>query len=133
MKPEISKTSEVWVCRRRSMETTQIIKTFGFSFRIHMSLVHYGLSRVDEQVRSRTKSDHPGRSASAREAHLKCCVQICYSLALITKGSVRTLVRSVEESNGAEARRLIHSRYAPDTESSVCVDAEDHDGREALV
>ena len=35
----------------------------------------------------------------------------------ITKGSVRTLVRSVEESNGAEAWRLIHSRYAPDTQN----------------
>ena len=39
-----------------------------------------------------------------------------YSLPLITKGSVRTPIRSVEESNGAEAWRLIHSRYAPDTE-----------------
>ena len=51
------------------------------------------------------------------EASLKCCIQMYYSLALITKGSVRTLVRSVEESNGAEAWRLIHSRYAPDTEN----------------
>ena len=40
-----------------------------------------------------------------------------YSLALITKGSVGTLVRSVGESNGAEAWRLIHDRYAPDTQS----------------
>ena len=40
-----------------------------------------------------------------------------YSLALITKGSVRTVVRSVEESNGAEAWRLIHRRHAPDTQS----------------
>ena len=51
------------------------------------------------------------------EAHLKCCVQMCYSLALIAKGSVRTLVRSVEESNGAEAWRLIHSSYAPHTQN----------------
>ena len=40
-----------------------------------------------------------------------------YSLALITKCSVRTLVRSVEESNGAEAWRLIHNRHAPDTQN----------------
>ena len=40
-----------------------------------------------------------------------------YSLALITKGSVRTLVRSVEESNEAEAWRLIHSRDSPDTQN----------------
>ena len=51
------------------------------------------------------------------DAHLQCCIQMYYSLALITKGSVRTLVRSVEESNGAEAWRLIHSRFAPDTQS----------------
>ena len=40
-----------------------------------------------------------------------------YSLALITRGSVRTLVRSVEESNGAETWRLIRSGYAPDTQN----------------
>ena len=44
---------------------------------------------------------------------VKCSTQIYYSLALITKGSVKTVVRSVEETNGAEAWRLIHSRYAP--------------------
>ena len=38
-------------------------------------------------------------------------------MALITKGSVRTLIRSVEEINGAEAWRLIHSRCAPDTQN----------------
>ena len=40
-----------------------------------------------------------------------------YSLALITRGSVRTLVRSVEETFGAEAWRRIHSRYAPRTQN----------------
>ena len=40
-----------------------------------------------------------------------------HSLALITKGSVRTLVRSVEESTGAEAWRQKHSRYAPDAQN----------------
>ena len=48
---------------------------------------------------------------------LTCCILMYYSLALLTKGSVRTLVRSVEESNGAEAWRLIRSRYAPDTQN----------------
>ena len=43
---------------------------------------------------------------------------MCYSLALITKGSVRTLVRSVEESNGAGAWRPMHSRYAPRTQNA---------------
>ena len=51
------------------------------------------------------------------DAHLKCCIQMYHSLALVTKGSVRTLVRSVEESNGAEPWRLIHNRYAPDTQN----------------
>ena len=51
------------------------------------------------------------------DAHLKCCIQMCSSLALITKGSVRTLVRSVEESNGGEAWRLIHNRYAQNTQN----------------
>ena len=45
----------------------------------------------------------------------------------------RNLVRSVEESNGAEAVRLMHSRYAPDTESSVCFDAEDQGACGTLV
>ena len=40
-----------------------------------------------------------------------------YSLALIPKGSVRTLVRSVEESSGAEAQRVKHNRYAPNTQN----------------
>ena len=36
-----------------------------------------------------------------------------FLLALIRKSSVRAFVRSVEESNGAEAWRRLHSRYAP--------------------
>ena len=44
-------------------------------------------------------------------------MQMNCALAWITKGSVRTLIRSVEETNGAEAWRLIHSRYAPDTQN----------------
>ena len=51
------------------------------------------------------------------DAHLKWCVQMYNSLALITKGSVRTVVRSVEESNEAEAWRLTQSRFAPDTQN----------------
>ena len=51
------------------------------------------------------------------DARLKCCIQVYHSLALITNASVRGLVRSVEEPNGAEAWRLIHSRCAPDTQN----------------
>ena len=43
-----------------------------------------------------------------------------YALALCTTGSVRTLVRTVEEGNGAEAYRLIFRRYAPDTQNRQC-------------
>ena len=46
-----------------------------------------------------------------------CSAQIYYSLALTTKGSVKTHVQSVEETSGAEAWRLIHSRYVPDTQN----------------
>ena len=54
---------------------------------------------------------------SLAAVHALCRTQMHYSLALITKGSVRSSVRSVEESNGAEAWRLIHSRYAPDSQN----------------
>ena len=37
------------------------------------------------------------------ETSLQCYIQMYYSLALITKVSVRNLIRSVKESNGAEA------------------------------
>ena len=52
------------------------------------------------------------------EAHLKCCMLMYYALALITKGSVRTLIRSVEETNGAEAWRL----YTVDTRETLKID-----------
>ena len=83
---------------------------FRFSIRVPMSLV----STVSQQLMDRCKVERNPISLAAvqalGDAHLKCCIQMHYSLALITKGSVRTLVRSVEESNGAEAWRLIHSR-----------------------
>ena len=88
---------------------------FPFSFRIHMSLV----STVSQQLMDRCRVERNPISLAAvqalGDAHMKCCIQMYCSLALITKGSVRTLLRSVEESNGAEARLLIHYRYAPDT------------------
>ena len=51
----------------------------------------------EAEMRSRAESDLPDSSESS--------------------GSVRTLIRSVEETNGLEAWRLIHSRYAPDTQN----------------
>ena len=91
---------------------------FRFSFRIHMSLV----STVSQPLMDKCKVERNPISLVAvkalGDAHLKCCIQMYYSLALIiTKGSVRTLVRSVEESNGAEAWRLRNSRYAPETQN----------------
>ena len=90
---------------------------FRFSFRIHMSLV----SSVSHEMMNRCEIErHPISLAAVRalsDAHLKCCMQMYQALALITKGSVRTLVRSVEETNGAEAWRLIHCRYAPDNQN----------------
>ena len=90
---------------------------FRFSFRIHMSL----FSTVSQQLMDRCEAERNPISLAAVQAlgdtHLKSCTQLYYSLALITKGSARTLVRSVEESNQAEAWRLMHSRYAPDTQN----------------
>ena len=82
---------------------------FRSSFRIHMSLV----STVSQQLMDRCEVERNPISLAAvkalGDAHLKCCMQMYYSLALVTKGSVRTLVRSVEASNGAEAWRLVHN------------------------
>ena len=90
---------------------------FRFNFRIHMSLV----SSVSHALMDRCDVErNPISLAAVRalgEVHLKCCMQMYYALALIARGSVRTLVRSAEETNGAEAWRLIHSRYAPDTQN----------------
>ena len=82
-----------------------------------MSLV----SSVSHEMMSRCEIErNPISLAAVRalgDAHLKCCMQMYYALALTTKGSVRALIRSVEETNGAEAWRLIHSRFAPDTQN----------------
>ena len=94
----------------------------------------HNLSTVDRQVRSRAESDVHGSSESAGRCYLKCCKQMYCSLALIAKGSVRTLVRSVEESNGAEGCRLIHKQIcARHSDSTVRFGAEDHDACETLV
>ena len=62
---------------------------FRFSFRIHISIV----STVSQQLMDRCEVERNPIFLAAR-----------------------TLVRSVEETNGAEAWRLIHNRYAPDTQ-----------------
>ena len=78
------------------------------------------LRHVDGQVRSRTKSDLFDSREALGDAQLKFCMQICYSLVLITKGRVRIFVRSVEESNGAEAWRLRNNNYVPDIQNRQC-------------
>ena len=92
---------------------------FRFSFRLHMSLV----SSVSQPLMGNCEVERNPISLAAvkllGDAHLKCCIQMFYSLALLTKGSVQTLIRSVEESNGAEAWRLIHLRYALDTQNRL--------------
>ncbi len=52
-------------------------------------------------------------SCFLREASVKCCIHTCG----IRQLWLRKEARSVEESNGAEAWRLTHSRYAPDTQN----------------
>ena len=107
---------------------------FRFSFRIHMSFV----STVSQPLMDQCEVErNPISLASVKalgNAHLKCCIQMYYSLATITKGSVRILVRSVEESNGAEAWRLIpRQKCARHAESTTRIDAKDHDACETLV
>ena len=90
-------------------------------------------SRADGQLRNERNPISLAAVRALVEAHLKCCMQMYYALALITKSSVRTLIRSVEENNGAEAWRLVQSIRARHQKSTVCLDAEDHDAREILV
>ena len=59
-------------------------------------------------------------AAVKRWAMHNCCMQMCYSMVLITKGRVRIFVRLVEESNRAEAWRLRNNRYVPDTQNRQC-------------
>ena len=73
---------------------------------IHLQTTHeprqFCFSRADGQVRNERNPISLPAVRALGEAHLKCCMQMCYALALITKGSIRTLIRSVEETNGAE-------------------------------
>ena len=90
---------------------------FRFSFRIHMSLV----SSVSQTLMDKCEAERFPISLATvkarREASLTCCTQMYFSLDLKTKGSVRTLVRSVEEAVGrAEAWGLIQQIRARYTE-----------------
>ena len=105
---------------------------FRFSFRVHMSFV----STVSQPSMGKCEAERNQITLAdvnaLGEAHLKCCIQMCYSLALVSKGGVRTLVRSVEESNGAEASET-QQICAIDSESTIRFDALYHDACETLV
>ena len=98
---------------------------FRFSFRIHMSLV----STVSQPLMDKCEVERNPISLAAVKL-----LQMYYSLAMITKGSVRTLVRSVKESKRsrgmASDTQQICARHS---ESTVRLDAEDHDACETLV
>ena len=87
--------------------------TFELQLPIHMSLV----SPVPQQLLDRCWIEKIPISLQAVEAlgveNAECNTQIYWSLALITKSSVKTLDRCVEEANGAEAWRFLNIRYAP--------------------
>ena len=74
--------------RRRSMETMQSAKTFDSASEYTCGLV----SSVSHELMDRCEIErHPISLAAVRvlgEAHLKCCMQMCYALALIAEGSV---------------------------------------------
>ena len=90
------------------METMQSTKTF-FDSSV--------FSRDDEQMRNRAKSDRPG----SRESAGRCTLEVLHAdvlcIGLDNQRQCTNLIRSVEETNGAEAWRLIHSRHAPDTQN----------------
>ena len=100
---------------------------FRFSFRIHMSLV----STVSQPLMDKCEVERNPISLAAvkllGDAHLKCCVQTYYSLALITKGSVEESQRSRGMASDTQQICARHS------ESTVRFDAEDHDACETLV
>ena len=79
---------------------------FPFSFRIHMSLVSLASHTLMDKCEIERNPISLVAVKALGDAHLKCCIQM--------------LVRSVEESNGAEAWRLIFSRYALDTQNRQC-------------
>ena len=84
------------------MDNDAEYEDFRFSSRILISL----LSSVSQSLMDKCAAERILISLTAvkaqGEASLKCCIQMYCSLALTTKRSVRALVRSVEESNGAE-------------------------------
>ena len=88
-----------------------------FRFSFHMSFV----SPVSQQLLDRRWIEKIPISLQAVEAlgvdNANCHTQIRWSLALITKSSVQTLDRSVEETNGAEGWRLLDIRFAPGTQN----------------
>ena len=68
---------------------------------------------VSQQLLDRCEIEKNPISLQAAQAledeYPNCSTQIYYSLALITKGSAKTLVHSVEATHGAEAWRLLLS------------------------
>ena len=94
---------------------------FRFSFRIHMSIV----GSVSQTLMDKCEAERIPISLAAVEAQgeasLKCCIQMyhSYSLALSTNESVRTLVRSVGEFDGADAccfyTQQIRAKYTAGT------------------
>ena len=66
---------------------------FRFNFRIHMSIV----SAVSQALMDKCEIERNPISLAALSAlsdvHLKCCMQMYYALAVIPRGSIRTLVR----------------------------------------
>ena len=51
------------------------------------------------------------------EAHLKCCLLNVLFVGFGSRREVSELLSDLLNDRGAEARRLIHSRYAPDTQN----------------
>jgi hypothetical protein len=98
---------------------------FRFSFRIYMALVNeHALTLLDAAEQRRTND--PLTLASIRETERRdglpyrsCSIQLYFALAMLCTGSAKTLVRTVEEGNGAEVWRQLYQRYMPETQNRL--------------
>ena len=74
------------------------------------------LSHVDGQVRNRAESSLPDSSESA----WRCTPEVLYTDVLFTGRDNETQCPNSCPINGTEAWRLMHGRYAPDTQNRQC-------------
>ena len=90
---------------------------FRFRCRIHMSLV----STVSHKLMDKCEAErNPITLAGVKaleEAHMKCCLLNVLSVGFGSRKEVSEPLSDLLNNRGAEAWRLIHTSYAPDTQN----------------